>query len=250
MASPQNSIQKFDAIIADTDMSTRMRLKQVCSSVVNFGKVYVTGSLQETTGKLKAEQSIDVIFLSHHFAQDQIAAFIKESKALPAGQDSAYILVLKNNEMQSSLIATSMMIGADGVLFEPYSVDQLVEITLLSAKVRKERAATREEAALKFLINDIMQQVDMIAYSKSCGYEIGAAFKHFKQVCSVLGTLEKESLSTYYRLVVDLFEAAPLPQALLQRKKYGGASSRVKKKMAEKIAAEVEKIGSADKPPS
>ena len=63
----------------------------------------------------------------------------------------------------------------------------------------------------------------------------------------MLNTLEPESLVTYHRLVVDMFENAPLPAALYQRKKYGGASNRIKKRMAEKIAAEVEKIGS-DKP--
>jgi response regulator RpfG family c-di-GMP phosphodiesterase len=247
MASVHNTLQKFDAILIDPDMSTRMRLKQVCSSVVNFGKVHPLGTLNEANQKLKTEGSIDVIFLSHHFDQESIGGFIKECKTLPSGQDSAYILVLKNNESQSSSIATSMMIGADGVLFEPYSVEQLVEITLLSAKVRKERSQAREEAALKFLINDMMQQVDILAYSRSCGYETGPAFKHFKQVCGVLNTLEPESLVTYHRLVVDMFENAPLPAALYQRKKYGGASNRIKKRMAEKIAAEVEKIGS-DKP--
>lgn len=243
MASPHNTLMKFDAYIVDNDMSTRMRLKQVCASVVNFGKVHQLSTLPEATGKLKSESNIDVVFISHHFPQDQVAQFIKDCKAISAGQDTAYILVLKGNENASSLIAQSMMIGADGVLFEPYSVDQLVEITLLSAKVRKERASAREEAALKFLIHDMMQQVDMIAYSKSCGYEVGASLRHFRQACDVLKSLEPESLQTYFRIVVDLFEVAPLPAALLQRKKYGGASSRVKKKMADKIAAEVEKIG-------
>jgi DNA-binding NarL/FixJ family response regulator len=234
---------KYDAIIIDTEMATRMRLKQVCGSVVNFGKVHPLGSILEGHAKLKSESNIDVIFLSHHLSQEVVAKFIKDAKATPSGQDSAYILMLKSKDQESSTIAQSMMIGADGVLFEPYSVDSLVEITLLSAKVRKERANAREEAALKFLLSDIMQQIDMIAYSKSCGYETGAAFKHFKQVCSLLHTLEGESLVIYNRLVVDLFENAPVPAALMQRKKYGGASSRVKKRIGEKLASEVEKLG-------
>jgi hypothetical protein len=92
-----------------------------------------------------------------------------------------------------------------------------------------------------------MQQVDMIAYSRSCGYETGAAFRHFKQVCSVLTTLEGESLATYYRVAVDMLEVAPLPQGLMHRKKYGGASTRVKKKMAEKLTAEVERLNGQTK---
>jgi DNA-binding NarL/FixJ family response regulator len=246
MATP-TGIQKYDAIIIDTELSTRMRLKQVCSSVVNFGKVLPLGSIVEGAARLRSDERTDVVFISHHIPTEAIAQFIKEGKTTPGGQDSAYILVLKTGSTESADVAQSMMIGADGVLFEPYSVDQLVEITLLSSRVRLERSGAREEAALKFLISDIMQQIDVIAYSKSCGYEIGAAFKHFKQVCSVLTSLEGESLQRYYRLVVDSMENAPIPQALMQRKKYGGASMRVKKKMADKLAAEVEKIGTSPK---
>jgi len=247
MASVHNTLEKFDAWIIDIEMSSRMRLKQVCSSVINFGKVVPLQNLVEGTQRIKTDPQVDVVFLSHHFPQDTIAQFIKECKTTPAGQDSAYILVLKNQENQSSQMATSMMIGADGVLFEPYSVDQLVEITLLSAKVKKERAADREEAALKFLIHDIIQQVDMIAYSKSCGYEVGTTFKSFRQMCAVIAALEPESLPTYYRIVVDMFEAAPIPVALMQRKKYGGASNRIKQRMVDKIAAEVKKMSTSPK---
>ena len=245
MASPH--LQKFDAIIIDSDIDTRMRLKQVCASVVNFGKVHPLGSLHEGIGKLKADQRIDVVFISTRIGQENVAGFIKEGKTTPQGQDSAYILVLPMAKSDGASVATSMIGGADGMLFEPYSVDQLVEISLLAAKVRKERSGAREEAALKFLLADIMHQIDLIAYSKSCGYETGQAMKHFKQVCSVLTTLEGESKIRYYGLMVDAFEAAPMAQGLYDRKKYGGASSRVKKKMAEKLAAEVEKLGNSPK---
>ena len=245
-----NTLQKYDAIIIDTDMDTRMRLKQVCSSVVNFGKVTPMGSFNEALSRLRGDQRVDVVFVTSRLGQDMIAGFIKDGKASPQGLDSAYILVLPTKSSDGGTIAQSVMMGADGVLFEPYSVDQLVEITVLSARVRKERASAREEAALKFLLADMISQIDLIAYSKSCGYETGQSIRHFKQVCSVLDTLEGESLQRYYSLVVDAFENAPIPQNLAARKKYGGASSRVKKRMAEKLAAEVEQLGSTHQKPN
>jgi hypothetical protein len=185
----------------------------------------------------------DVIFVSHHVPQEQIAPFIKDAKSTPGGQDAAYILVLPTKEQASGDVAQAMMIGADGVLFEPYSVDILVEITLLAAKVRRERRTARDEAAFKFLLSDLIQQLDVLAYSKSCGYETGPAMKLFRQACGVLTTMDPDSVETWYKTAIDMFEAAPIPAALLQRKKYGGASNRVKQRMSEKITAEVEKLG-------
>lgn len=245
--SSSNSIQKFDGLIIDPELDARMRLKQVCSSLVNFGKVYPVGSFTECLGKLKSEQHTDVVFVSARLGQANISDFIKDAKATQQGQDSAYILVIPSKDSASAMVAQSVMMGADGLLFEPYSVDQLVEITNLSARVRRERSAAREEVALRFLINDIIQQIDLIAYSRSCGYETGTAMRTFKQACTVLASLEPDSLKLYYRLVPDIFETAPVPANLFQRKKYGGASSRVKRRMAEKLAGEVEKV--AQTPP-
>ena len=131
------------------------------------------------------------------------------------------------------------MMGADGFLFEPYSVDQLVEITDLAAKVKAERSLAREQAALGFLLNDVMQQIDLIAYLRSAGYDVGRGMRRFKQMCTVFGTLEGESLDLYYNLAVDKFIEAPFPKKMYQAN-YKGASKRVKEKMEKKLLAKLE----------
>jgi DNA-binding NarL/FixJ family response regulator len=237
----QQSFKKYEAIIIDPDMTTRSRLKQVCASVVHFGRVVPVNSCFETMEQLKGDGRYDVVFISHHIPQEQIPTFIKEAKNTPGGQDAAYILVLRAKEQASGDVAQAMMIGADGVLFEPYSVDILVEITQLAARVRRERRSARDEAAFRFLINDLIQQIDLLAYSKSCGYEIGPAMRNFRQACSVVATIDPDSIEIWYKTALELFEAAPIPVALMQRKKYGGASNRIRQRMTQKIAAEFEK---------
>jgi DNA-binding NarL/FixJ family response regulator len=246
---PHPGMQKFDGLIIDPDIESRMRLKQVCASLVNFGKVYPLQSATEGIAKLGVERHCDVIFVSSKLGQDNVSTFIKDAKATQAGQDTAYILIVANKDSGSALIAQSVMMGADGVLTEPYSVDILVEITQLSARVRKERSTAREMAALKILLADMVQQIDLIAFSKSCEYEVGTSFKHLKQACAVLAGLEAESLTKYYELAIEAFGAAPVPVHLQQRKKYGGASNRIKKRMADKLATEVQKVASTPPKP-
>src|SRR5690606_25750258 len=140
---------------------------------------------------------------------------------------------LKTKDQESTTVTQNVLIGADGMLFEPYSVDQLVEITELAARVKRERSQERERAALKFLLNDIMHQIDLIAYLKSNGYDVGRGQRKFKQMCAVLDSLEESSREVYFDLAVQMFADAPFPRHIYQ-KSYAGASSRVKKKMETK----------------
>ena len=139
------------------------------------------------------------------------------------------------------------MSGFDGFLFEPYSVDNLLEITQIAARVRKERSRAREEAALKLLISDLMNQIDLVAYLKQMQSESGRAMKKLRDTSAMLKTLAPESFELYQGLAIDLFEQAPLPKKVFQRKQYSGASSRVKKKMEDKLLAELESDSAAAK---
>lgn len=232
---------KFDAMIIDPDLDTRMRLKQATASVHQFGKVYQMTTLKDSITKLNAGESADVCFISYRCDQSEVSNFIKDSKATKGGQDTAYILVLKSKDQQSSTVATNVLAGFDGFLFEPYSVEQLLELTELAARVRKERSTTREQAAIRFLLTDIMNQIDQIAFLKASGYDMGSSTKKFKDLCSVLQTLQPESKNIYIGLAVDMFESAEIPKKIFQRKIYGGASSRVKKKQEKAIMAEIDK---------
>ncbi len=231
---------KYDALIVDSDLDRRMRLKQAANSVVQFSKLQLVNHLEEAENRIKAsEKSIDVIFLNFSFGQEEIARFIKMAKEEKQSQDAAFVLVLGGKDQDSSVVAQNVMIGADGVLFEPYSVDSLVEITELAARVKSERSAGREKAAMVFLLNDIMQQIDLIAFLKSAGYDVGRGIKRFKQMCGVLANLEGDSKSIYYDVAVEKFSNAPFPEKLAQ-KNYKGASKRVRERMEKKLLAKLE----------
>ena len=169
--------KKYDAILVDTDLNSRMRLKQATTSVHNFGQVYQTGTIEEAISKLNTVDNCDVVFITYRFEQEEISKFIKTAKALKSGQDTAYIQVLKSHSADSSTVALNVIGGADGMLFELYSVDCLIEITNLAAKVRYDRSLTREKAAIQVIIHDLVTQVDQICYLKQSGMDTGRGMK-------------------------------------------------------------------------
>lgn len=236
-----NTFQKYDAMLVDPEIDSRMRLKQATIAVTNFGKVVQVGTLREALAKLTAGERCDVIFISHKCPAKEAIDFVKSAKDSKQGQDAAYINVLGGNDQQAATVASQVISGFDGFLFEPYSVDNLVEITDIAARVRKERTQAREEAAIRMLMADIMNQLDLVAYLKQINGESARAFKKLKDTCAVLQTLTTEARGVYERIAIEMLENAPLPKKVFQRKHYSGASSRVKKKMEDKLLAELEK---------
>jgi hypothetical protein len=78
-----------------------------------------------------------------------------------------------------------------------------------------------------------------MAYLKSAGYDVGRGQKRFKQMCTVVHTLEPERIPIYYEVAAEMFGNAEFPKTIYQ-KNYGGASKRIKEKMEKKLLEEME----------
>lgn len=238
MSSAANAPRKVDSLVIESDMPARNRLKQAAISIPEFGKMEFQSNTAEGLQRLTSGgMNYDVVFVSYRIASEEVVSFIKQGKEAKHAQDAAFILILENADQNSSVVASNMLVGADGLLFEPFSVDQLVEITRLAAKVKRERADAREKAALKVLVQDISTQIDLLSQLKKHGYDVGTTQKKLREVCAVLKTLDPNALNYYFETVVEHLENAPLPRPLAGKLAYGGVSSRVKKKMEARITS-------------
>lgn len=233
-------MSRYNCIILDPDMPSRMKLKQATTQVSDFGKVTPVGTINDANSMLgSADDGIDIIFVSTRFDNEVITNFINQAKACKAGQDTAYIMIMK--AQGSGSIAQNMLMGGDSVLCEPYSVDSMLEITRLAAQVKKERADAREKIAITLLIQDIQNQLDLIGCLKASGCEPGTSIKKFREICASVKGLSKEKVDFYYETLISKFIEAKVPPKALGNKKYTGVSSRVKKRMESKLIAAIDK---------
>lgn len=236
-------MNKYNCIILDPEMASRMKLKQATTQVTDFGKVTPVGAFNEANNILSSgEMMIDVIFVSARFENELITNFITQAKLTKAGQDTAYIMVMNALPQGGASLAQNMMMGGDSILCEPYSVDSMLEITRIAAKVKKERADSREKIAINLLIGDMCNQIDLIACLKSSGCEPGTSIKKFREICASLKNITPEKVSFYYdTLISRLMDAKAPPKALGGGRNYSGVSSRVKKRMESKLIAAMDK---------
>ncbi|WKZ56845.1 MAG: hypothetical protein QY326_08935 [Bdellovibrionota bacterium] len=234
-----NVTERFNALGIEPVIAARMRLKQATIEIPEFAEVDLQGDFGNALQQLNKGKRTDVIFISPSLPEPDIASFIQNAKKTPGGQDAAYILVMRNEDREGGEIAKRMLIGADGFLFEPFSVDALKEITHLATKVKKDRADEREKMAINVLVGDICRQLDEVAYIKACQFDVGTSLRKLREKCSAFNNFTEQTLNMYFNAAIDVFEKS-IPRAKTN-KSYGGVSNRVRDRMAKKIMREADK---------
>lgn len=239
-------MSKYNAMFVEEESGPRNRLKQAAAMIPSFGKLTFYNNLKECSRELTQSKPIDIVFLAQRLGKDDIKAFIANAKGLDAGKDTAYVLVLGTDDQDNSTVANAVIFGVDGFLLEPFSVDNLADITELAQRIKKERSSEREVGAFKFLLKDIMRQLDRVAFIKSCDFDVSLNMKKFSDMTETIRQLPEDKRELYYEAAFDSFMNAPVPEIPEAQQNYKGVSARVKKRMEQKIVEQMLKEAEQD----
>lgn len=229
--------KSYYAVVIDGNPVTRARLREAASAVYLFEKVEQATQLTEGLKILTERAKVDLVLMSNQFGQEEIGEFIESAKKTRTGEDSAYVIVMKGSEANNVNVASSMFIGAHSLLFEPFSVDQLTEITKLADEIRATNTGARKRAALQLLIQNLMTEFDKITVYLARGLNIEKAIKKFQASCAVLRKFDQESFDLYFSLAMNCFEEAKPPSDAVA---YNGVSKRLREKMENKLKQQYE----------
>ena len=235
--------REFNAIIVDPDLESRSKLKTAAVAVDAFKTVYPVRSIKEGTFALEGPDKYDVVFISYHFEKGEVEEFIASQKETTAGEDRAYILVLKPKEGTSQAVVTNVLSGADGFLFEPYSPESVRETAAIAAKIKAENEVKREYLALTILAQSLSKHLEKLAFDLTCEKDLTRAWKEAQKAAEPLRQLNPERLEMFYDVLGEVFGAAsPLPSV-----SYSGPSKRLKQKLEQqirdKMTSDIEEMG-------
>lgn len=228
-------MERFFALIVEPDIDARMRLKQTASVLHSFQNLYHVNSLREARNYVElAPQNIDILFVSKRIPHDEMREFFNFCRDKGRAKTAANIVLFQSMTEGSNLISSILELGADGILCEPFSVDQLSEISELAIGVRREKSEVLEKKMLTMLFEDFVKQIDLIACLRSSGCEPGHSAKVLRELGETLSTLPERTKTLFNEICVLKFPEILPPPDELNPNMYGGASERVKKMMSKK----------------
>jgi response regulator RpfG family c-di-GMP phosphodiesterase len=188
-----------------------MKLKAATSAVPSLSPVQLCGHSVDALRVLSEGREWDTVFISAKLEPSQIAEFINQAKQTRGGRDSAYILVIGAQDQSSSAVAGHVLAGADSFLCEPYSVDSLQEISLLSSTIKQQRLRERQEGAVRLLVDDIIRTLDAVSLSLYLGQPPGHAIRDLKDLGSAIQNLNEEWRSVFYTELISRTEKLSAP---------------------------------------
>ncbi len=233
---PTAASKAFTAMVIDSNSIARHRLKQVCHSLEEFDHVDQSNDVRSAMTRIAGKLSrLDIIFISSDLPENEIKEFTDWAKALGVTEDTAFVILMGVNEKGEGADARAYLMGRDGVLFEPFSTDQLREICTLAMNVRKDRTAKRLAKHLQGMVNDIFGMLGDIAFLKESNFSFKPVINEMAKITSVIEGLEEEQAKIYYDALIDRSENRPdTPRKRPNHFRYPGKSKRARKRMQKK----------------
>lgn len=225
------SIEYLSALVIEPNSTKRGYLWQATRSEPRFYRVNGTKSLQDALELINDGRKFDVILLPGHEDNITLENFLLAAKNTAGGLEAAYVIVTTAGEKDRERIATFLIAGFDGFLFSPYSVNNLKDVAIIAAKVKRKFESQRKKAALQILLPSISQTLDSYALARQTSTtNMDEKKKEFIDSVSPIEAIALEYPIEYLELITQIFDAAP-PRVLPS---YSGASQRVKAKLSGK----------------
>jgi DNA-binding NarL/FixJ family response regulator len=216
--------EALSALIIEESATRRSYLWQATLSEPQFAKVKGVKSLEEAIRQLTESKRFDVILLSNSFSRSTLAKFITQAKESAGGKESAFILVLPDDDQTREKIALTMKDGMDGFLFTPFSVSSLKEVARIASNVKQKFETAKRKASLLILLPEISHNLDLIALAKTKNKSSPDKEKELERLSTNLKEIALGFRDIYLDILSEICEKAPPREIPL----YKGASERVK----------------------
>jgi response regulator RpfG family c-di-GMP phosphodiesterase len=216
-----------------------MRLKHAISTTSGFGHCECAVSCREGLARLdNTEDRVDLIFISYHFSSEEIKEFAVASRSLKSAQDAAFVMILPSGFAKNDALADTMLAGVDGFLVEPFSCDDLLRMSQLAAKVKRDRSISREQMAIQFIVKDVVRLLDTLYCLHRNELETEETFMKLRDVCARVREFQPVAQELYLSLLVETCERTLQP-VKIPLVGFRAKSARARKKVEQMMAAEM-----------
>jgi hypothetical protein len=228
-----SAVFNLNVVVVDAQIESRMRLRAMASAVHLFDKVHQVNSLKEALSRLNTDLDVDIVLIASSFTENEVTGFIKEALLTEFGSDAIFVLVAKSKAevTKRSSANQEQLVGPDGYVFEPCSVETLTGLSELIEPVRADRASNREMLSIQSVIQEIMTHLDHLAEVTRLEYDTSKAKEKLARKCRRLQKLNASALDRYFEMAIMQFNTARPAIIVDGAMRYTGKNRRVQGKI-------------------
>jgi hypothetical protein len=227
-----------EALIVDPDAKWRGTLRAAAQTLTTFSDIKQASSCREARRILDSRPDCDIVFFSFRVPEAEMNAFVQEARRRAGGDEVTFVSIVPQPTDGGGDAATLLLQGMNGILFEPYSVQAIQELSEVVLTTKKQRLIERRRAAMRLVINEITQLIDQRALMIKRSRPSDVPTARIKKLMVPVHSMPPEEQQTFFELVEEEFCAVPPPQGI----SYAGVSERVRKKLEAKREKEEEQL--------
>ena len=186
------------------------RSERLCSELSRLGCFSVLSccrSLDEGLNSIKHEEEFNFIFIADSLPEIGLLSFVTQVKRFYGCCRASLLLVQAQHPAVASADAVEWSNLIDGVVNEPFLVDQLERILSGQQELRKDRTHRQICTTIRLLIREIADQLDAIASLRSKGSAAALSRRIVAEMSGVLKDLPPEYQDYYWEQCVEYFSA-------------------------------------------
>lgn len=200
-----------------------MRLK-TAAAPISYLTMAPCSNERDVMERVEREERVDIMFLSERLDPETLENLIQRVKNSEKGTECVFVVV-KSSPDGGIPVSEALSLGADCILCEPFSVDNLAQVVELGNKIARDRKG-RARLSATLLVTDILDQIDAAAFLMKSGHNPGILMKSARKLGERIHEIEDEDLGMYFEIVFKLINLKKPMNKELAAEIYRRASER------------------------
>jgi hypothetical protein len=218
------------ALILDPSHEHRSTLFLSLKAAECFESIRAASELGKDESHLS---EFDVVYISSRYPEHIAVSLAREAQSY-----QVWTVMTAPARGTGPAISSNLLREFDGVLFEPYTIDEVSRTAVKNEDVPERSPEGRMYKAMEVLVAELRSLQSFIAASKVKGRKAGIAELVFREMAECVRAFEDNLQLTYFMaLFAEYQETKSHPQGA-----YRGSSQRVRSLVSRKALTEVRKV--------
>ena len=213
---------KFRALVIEPVGNIRNFSVQAIRALHEFREVASSSSVSCALEYCNRHEAIDLCFLSPRLGKEECKSFISKARKKLAKHPCAFISVINALDLSEQAVGSELSKGTDGILCEPYSVDDLRRCLKVAAQMKMGGFKGRAKAGISFVLMSLIQRVHDVEEKDKSFDESDKKWIEMMRICSDLKALTIMADENYSTIISEIFaeleEKSPAIQNTVSRR--------------------------------